>query len=335
MRQRNAPHVKGKCGAQGLEGIDRFGGHQRAFVKVQDGCDAFCSYCIVPHLRNRLWSRPADEIVAEVARLVANGHKEVVLCGVSLGAFARETTDRRKWGPRAPLAELLRRVADVAGLWRVRLSSLHPADVTDELLDVFRERPNVAGHLHLPLQSGSDAILARMSRKYTARGFLDAAARFARAAARPAITTDVIVGFPGESEADFAATLDVARRAGFSKIHIFPFSAREGTPAWEWRNQAPPAAEIKSRCRRLAELEAELAGEFRRGFVGSAQEVLVERPNSKTHPGRARGLTDRYIEVTFDPAGASPRSLAGQIVTVKITAVTPTGLTGRIVGDSE
>jgi len=314
-------------GAAGLEAIERFGGHQRAFVKVQDGCDAFCSYCIVPHVRSRVWSRPIEAIVAEAGGLVAAGHREIVLCGVHLGAFGRDTTVGRKWAGPGPLPELVRRVAETDGLWRLRLSSLHPGDVTAELLDVLVDRPTVAPHLHLPLQSGSDAILKRMGRQHTAKDFLDAVSRFRETVGdAAAVTTDVIVGFPGETDEDFAATMAVAREARFSKIHIFPFSAREGTAAWKWRSEGPPAAIVRRRCDELAELERSLADDFRAAFIGRTVDVLVEQPNAETPAGHAHGLTDRYLDTTF-PTN-EPGSLIGQVATVTITAATPAGLTG-------
>ena len=323
--------VKGNVGAAGLEAIERFGGHQRAFVKVQDGCDAFCAYCIVPHIRSRVWSRPIDETVREVGSLVAAGHREIVLCGVHLGAFGRDTTVRRKWTGPGPLPELVRRVAEVDGLWRLRLSSLHPGDVTDELLDVLADRPAVAGHLHIPLQSGSDAILTRMGRRHSAEDFLNAVERFRAAVGEArtpaAVTTDVIAGFPGETDDDFAATLAVAREARFSKIHIFRFSAREGTAAWKWRREKPPADVIRGRCDELAELERRLADEFRATFVGHTVDVLVEQPNAETPTGHAHGLTDRYLDTTFPTD--EPESLVGRVATVAVTAATPTGLTGE------
>ncbi|MHC4294473.1 MAG: MiaB/RimO family radical SAM methylthiotransferase, partial [Planctomycetota bacterium] len=198
-----------------LSEIDRFEGHQRAFVKVQDGCDAFCSYCIVPYTRPRVWSKEIETIEAESRRLVAAGHREIVLVGVFLGAFGRTTALRRRWAKDEPakLPELLRRIARIEGLWRVRLSSLEAGDLTDELLEVCRREPRVAPHFHLPLQSGSQKILQRMNRQYTLGEYRETIERLRGKLADPAITTDIIVGFPGEEESDFAATLELARFA--------------------------------------------------------------------------------------------------------------------------
>ncbi len=329
IQPRQGSDVKNNIGTALLPPIANFAGRQRAFVKVQDGCDAGCSYCLIPRLRRRVWSRPMEQILTEVRALAANGHKEVVLCGVFLGAYGRATAVRRKWPGPSALPELLARVAAVEGLWRVRLSSLEPGDVSDKLLEVMAESPNVAPHLHLSLQSGSGPVLRRMNRQYGPEEFLAAVGRARRRLDRPAVTTDVIVGFPGEGEDDFAATLSVARRAGFAKIHIFSFSARPDTAAWKWRREAPPPPVVKARCKQLAELERQSAQAFRRQFVGRRVEVLVEQPNSKTPPGHARGLTDRYVEVTFPLAEpALPAELPGQVVPVRIAGLGEHGLVG-------
>ena len=322
------PNVKKNFTGTDLPPIETFTGHQRAFVKVQDGCDAFCTYCIIPRLRSRMRSRPADEILREVAALVANGHREVVLCGIFLGAYGQPTAVRRKWTAPPTLPELLRRVAETPGLWRVRLSSLEPGDVTNELLDVFGNCPTIAPHLHLPLQSGSSRILKRMNRQYDAGQFLNAVRRIRETLTDAAITTDIMVGFPGETQEDFAETLDVARQAGVSKIHVFGFSPRPGTAAWNWRTEAPPPAAIKTRRRQLAELERELAENFRRRFIDRTVEAIVEQPNSKTPPACARGLTDRYIEVAFPANGE--KNLAGRIARLRIKRLSNDGLVGTL-----
>jgi len=328
MRTRRKAAVKGNVpGAAHLPPIRRFAARQRAFVKVQDGCDAFCAYCIVPYTRPRVWSRGAGEIVGECRRLVAAGHREIVLCGVFLGAFGRPTAIRRRWDQTpSALPGLLRRVAALDGLWRVRLSSIDPGDVTDELLDAARELPNVAPHFHLPLQSGSPRILRRMNRRYTVEEYRRTIERVRSVLDRPAITTDVIVGFPGETEDDFAATLEVARFAGFAKIHAFPFSPIEPTAAWTYRDEAPPPDVVKARLAALAELEARLAGQFRRRFIGDVMEGLVERPRDDDADRQA--MTDRYLTVTFPVPG--PDDLTGHIVRLRINGVTPDGLAGTL-----
>jgi threonylcarbamoyladenosine tRNA methylthiotransferase MtaB len=312
--------------AEGLPSLRAFDGHQRAFVKVQDGCDAFCAYCVVPYLRCRVRSRDIEAVVRECRDLVAAGHKEVVLCGVFLGAYGRTTTIRRTWnGQPAGLPDLLRRVAAIEGLWRVRLSSLEPGDLDAELLATLRELPNFAPHLHLPLQSGSAKVLRRMNRQYTLDDFRRAVDLLRATLDRPAITTDIIVGFPGETDEDFARTLDAARCAGFAKIHAFPFSPVEGTAAWTHRREAPPPRVVRERINVLAEVERELAAAYRGQFVGETMEGLVETPARDGAPGEA--MTDRYLSVFFDAGIAGP----GQVGTFRITGTRDNGLAGQLV----
>ncbi len=304
---------------------------QRAFVKVQDGCDAFCAYCIVPYARCRVYSRHHEDVLDECRALLAAGHRELVLCGVFLGAYGRETAVRRRW-PDTPadLPPLVRRVAGLDGLWRVRLSSLEPGDVNEELLDVLADAATAAPHLHLPLQSGSPGILRAMNRQYTASQVLDAVRRVRGALDRPAVTTDVIVGFPGETDADFAATLDVVREAGFAKIHAFPFSAIPPTAAWRRRDEAPPPNVVRRRLAALADLEAELAAVYREQFVGEKMEGLVEGAPGPN--GLRAAMTDRYQTVAFRPPDAGD-DLAGRVVRLRIAGATDAGLAGELVGD--
>ncbi len=368
-------------GAYHLPSIDNFPGHQRAFVKIQDGCDAFCSYCIVCYTRPRVTSRPIDEIRAECAALVEAGHREIVLCGVFLGAFSRDTAIRKRWPADQPsqLPKLLQTIADIPGLWRVRLSSLEPGDLNDELLDVAASHPAVAPHFHLPLQSGSREILKRMNRQYTPDEFRQTVDHLQTRLDRPAITTDIIVGFPGEGESEFAETLTIARHAGFAKIHAFPFSAIEPTAAWRYRQETPPAEVLRERLARLNALEQELAKKYREQFIGFELEGLVE--STIPQPDLRQAMTDRYLTVTFPnpynttrpdansnssdnipmatpqttrcchathhcrpsspqktdviPAKAgnhgvcdTPPDLTGQVVNLKITSATDTGLAG-------
>ena len=316
--------VKRKAdGTRQFGGIKVFPGHQRAFVKIQDGCDAFCSYCVVPYTRPVVWSKTIDQVRAECMDLVDSGHKEIVLAGVFLGALGRRTAIRQRWDKRrSALPGLLSEIAGIEGLWRVRLSSLEPGDVSEELLEVYRSNEKVAPHFHLPLQSGSQRVLQRMRRQYTPREFSRAVDRIRSALDTAAITTDVIVGFPGESDEDFAETLDVARYARFAKIHTFPFSAIEGTAAWEYRRDTPPSPVVKARIGQLGELESQMATEFRKQFIGSRMEALVE--STRPAPGVRQGMTDRYITVRFNP----PKNarLTGKVVALDIDGVWSGGL---------
>jgi len=325
--KRTAAVKRKAAGMSQIGNIRTFPNRQRAFVKVQDGCDAFCSYCVVPYTRPIVRSRTVEEITRECRALVKSGHKEIVISGVFLGAFGRQTTIRRRWTDRtSALPGLLEEIAGIDGLWRVRLSSLEPGDVTGELLDVFTANPKVAPHFHLPLQSGSAAILKRMRRQYTPEEYRHTVRRVRSSLDRPAITTDVIVGFPGESDTDFAETLEIARFAGFAKIHTFPFSAIEGTAAWRYRHEAPPPDVVKERIKRLGELEASLAANYRNCFIGETMEAIVESPRPAA--GVRQAMTDRYITVQFTPP---PRKkMTGKVVALDIQAARPDGLIGRI-----
>ncbi len=348
LKARRIEAISARRDTPGLAEVDGFAGRQRAFVKVQDGCDAFCTYCIVPYVRCRVWSRPIDEIEAECRRLVAAGHREIVLSGVFLGAFGRDTAIRRKWDSTpAKLPELVTRIAAIDGLWRVRLSSLEPGDLTDELLHTCSSTPNIAPHFHLPLQSGSDDVLGGMNRQYRSGEFRDCVDRLRSAMDAPAITTDIIVGFPGETDDDFAETLEMARYAGFAKIHAFPFSAIEPTAAWQRRSESPQAETVRRRIAELSELEAQLAEDYRKRFVGTVMEALVESPRQSDN-GQRVAMTDRYLKAFFTPQKAaftpqkaaftpqkaafaptqSDSDLTGQVISLRIDKVTNHGLDG-------
>src|SRR5262249_34539508 len=212
-------------------GISRFDGHQRAFVKVQDGCLLNCSFCIIPTVRPAGRSRPVEEIVAEVSRLAEAGYQEVVLTGIHLGHYGLDLSRGRPRAGWVRLWHLLARLEDLPGEFRVRLSSLESAEARDDLGRPLADHPAVVPHLHLCLQSGSDRILRAMKRRYTSAGLLERVRRIRAALDRPAFSTDVIVGFPGETDADFEATCRVVREAGVVKVHIFSYKPRGGAPA--------------------------------------------------------------------------------------------------------
>ncbi len=283
-----------------LPPLRSFSDHTRAFLKVQDGCDGHCTYCIVPTTRPHVSSRPTEEILDEARSLVEAGHKEIVLTGVFLGAYGMPTVRRRNWPAQQndKLAYLLDRIARTPGLARIRLSSLEPADVTDSLLDVLANHSNIMPHLHLPLQSGSSRILKRMARQYTAAQFTEQIDRVRSRLDRPAITTDIIVGFPGETDADFEQTIAMARYAGFAKIHVFPFSPRKGTPACSMAGRLDPAV-IRPRTDRLQRLGRKIAARFRDQFVGESCRILVE--NEVPVPA---GRAERYFMVHIENAPA-------------------------------
>ena len=296
--KRELPDLLGRFGVTDVPtGISGFGRRHRAYVKVQDGCMLRCSYCIIPRVRPHLASRPVEHILDEVRRLVDHGYREVVLTGIHLGHYGVE------WNRHAPkdrwirLSHLVRRIAALPGDFRVRLSSIEATEVTRELIDAMAEHPEkIAPHLHISMQSGSDAVLRRMRRRWGAQRFIDRCRLVQERLDRPAITTDIIVGFPGETDADFQATIAVARTVGFSKIHIFPFSPRRGTPAAEMDDHVPRHVQ-QQRSRELAAVEAELREEYYRGLIGARLRVLTE--TRITEPGASRwiGTSCRYATV--------------------------------------
>jgi threonylcarbamoyladenosine tRNA methylthiotransferase MtaB len=276
-----------------LPPLTSFQNQTRAFLKIQDGCDAFCSYCIIPTARPVVRYKKSEEILAEAAALVSAGHKEIVLTGVHIGSYGQTTARRRRWPTEENphLSALLDQVAQIPGLARIRLSSLDPADVTPALLDIFCSHPNLMPHLHLSLQSGSDAILRRMARPYTADAFRAKVALIRSRLDRPAITTDIIVGFPGETDSDFDQTVALAKEVAFAKMHVFVFSARKGTAAARMQPKIP--AEVKkARSRILRDLDLTLQSQFRAQFLGETAQVLIESTN-----GHLSGRAERYFEV--------------------------------------
>jgi threonylcarbamoyladenosine tRNA methylthiotransferase MtaB len=260
----------------------------------------------------------------EAQRLIDRGYREIVLTGIHLGHYGIEWSRGRKKDEWLRLAQLVERVANLDGDFRIRLSSIEATEVTRELINVMARRPDrVCPHLHVSMQSGSDAVLRRMRRRWGSQRFIDRCRLAQRALDRPAITTDIIVGFPGETEEDFQATCDVATEVGFSKIHIFPFSARRGTPAAEMPGQTPP--EVKAeRVKRLALLERELRARYYERLVSSELEALVV---GSTAAGRMAGITCRFAHVEFK---GGPE-LEGQLVPVLVTAAGDERLSGKFI----
>jgi len=305
--------------------IQSFEGHGRAFLKVQDGCDANCSYCIIPRLRTRLRSKPIDVAVAEAAALVRQEYREIVVTGIFLGAYGRPTAVRRRFhrGP-SPLSRLVHALAGVEGLLRLRLSSLEPGDVDDSLLEIMATNPVCVPHLHLPLQSGSERILRLMNRQYRIDSFLRMVERVRTVWDRPAISTDIIVGFPGESDADFEESIRIAEWAEFCQIHAFPFSPREGTPAFRRCSDFVHSWTVHERMRRLTEIARISSERYRRRLLGLTERVIVERDrNNEAGSSNSRrwrhGRIDRYVDVHFE----SMQTLRpGDVAKVRIDHVT-------------
>ena len=275
--KRELPDLLGRFGVVDVpDGISRFGDRHRAYVKVQDGCLLKCSYCIIPKVRPEMASRPLNSIVEEVQRLVDNGYREIVLTGIHLGHYGVDQNWKKPKSEWLRLYTLLRQLTDLPAEFRVRLSSIEATEVTRELLNVMAEFPDrICPHLHVCLQSGSDRILRRMKRRWCSKRFIDRCRLVQETLHKPALTTDVIVGFPGETEADFEDTCEVVRQVGFSKIHMFPFSARRGTPAATMDDQIPKS-EKSSRGRELAELESALRADYFQSLQGESLRVMLE-----------------------------------------------------------
>jgi threonylcarbamoyladenosine tRNA methylthiotransferase MtaB len=290
--------------------ISAFNERTRATVKIQEGCNQFCSYCIIPYARGPMRSRAPESVVAEVTRLAAAGFKEIMLTGIHLGVYGVGLPPET----RTNLAGLIRLLAPIPGLERIRISSIEPLEVTDELLQTMASLPNVCHHLHIPLQSGDADVLRRMNRHYTPEQYLAVTQRAVAALPDIAITTDVIVGFPGETEAEFLSTYAFAGTVGFAKMHIFQYSRRAGTPAADMPNQVSRVVK-EARAKRLAALDDSLVAAFQERFLGQTLPVLVETETSRGHGGTLEGLTSNYIRVVF----RGPEELRNTIQNLKLT----------------
>lgn len=285
--------------------IERFEAHTRAFVKVQDGCNSYCSYCIIPFVRGRSRSREMSAILDEITGLVANGYKEVVLTGINIGDFEPS------------LATLVREVDKIEGLERIRISSIDADEVDDDLLDAVINSKKTCPSMHIVLQSGSNFILKRMRRKYTRQEFIDTCTRLTNAHPDFTFTTDVIVGFPGETEKDFAETLNMIDTIKFAKVHMFPYSVRPGTRAARFTDLIDP--KIIERRRKSVMQQSEKVGFcLREKFVGQEMSVLVENGQ--------KGHTENFLPVEIE--GTPVRS--NEIKRVRLIKNTPSSLIGEI-----
>ncbi len=292
-------------------------GRTRAFLKIQEGCANFCTYCIIPYARGPLRSRPLASIEREAAKFVAAGFREIVLTGIHLGAYGQET------GGAAILTDAVRAVLAVPGVVRLRLGSLESIEVSDALIAVMREDERFCPHLHLPLQAGDDGVLAAMNRHYTTAEYRDLVRDIQDRVPDIAITTDIIVGFPGETDGQFANTLVFAAGMDFARIHVFPYSRRKGTPAASFPDQVSEA-EKKRRAAALQALADRQAAAFHERFLGCELKVLFE----PAADGGIEGLTGNYMRVYAD----GDRSLAREIRPVRLRGLYKDGLWGEIVG---
>lgn len=296
----------------------RAGGRSRGFVKVQDGCQHRCAFCVVPLARGASRSREPGAVLDQVRALADAGYRDVTLTGVDLGHYGRDLD------PPTTLAALVRRVAAVPGLRWLRLSSILPAYFTPELIEVVAGSPVVAPHLHVPLQSGSDRVLRRMRRPYTVAMYRRLAERLAAEIPGLGLGTDVIAGFPGETDADFEATLDLVQSLPFTYLHVFPYSDRKGTEAAQLDGRVPPRV-VAARARALREVARARSLAFRRGLVGTTQEVLVLETRDRATGGLV-GLTGNYVDVVFD----GPDALMRRVVAVQVTGAGADRACGRL-----
>jgi tRNA-2-methylthio-N6-dimethylallyladenosine synthase len=312
--------------AQGYFEFEGFTGHlpakraraHHAWVQISIGCNCVCSYCIVPSTRGREVSRPAEELVAEVQGLATDGVREVTLLGQNVNSYGRDLPRER----RITFAELLARIDAIDGIDRIRYASPHPKDMREDLIRAHAELRALCEHIHLPLQSGSSSVLKRMRRTYTRERYLDRVAMIREHIPDCALTTDIIVGFPGETEADFKQTLEVAEEVGYDGAFTFIYSPRRGTEAATLPDQVPHEIKVE-RMQRLVEVVQRRATERARRFVGRSLEVLVEGP-SRTDPARLRGRS-RHNKVVNFTGLASP----GELVDVEIERATSQTLSGH------
>jgi len=299
-----------------LPPLTSFAGRSRAFVQIQNGCDAFCSYCIIPYARGSSRSADADEVVGQVRVLVAAGYPEVVLTGIHIGGYGLDLT------PSASLLQLVRRIELDCGLRRLRLGSIEPTEISDELIETVATSSVICPHFHIPLQSGDNAVLRRMNRNYDRAYFRDLVARIHRQLPDAAIGLDVITGFPGESEAEFANTFALLADLPLTHLHVFPFSRRPGTPAAAMPDQVP-AAVSKARAARLRDLGELKHQAFAERFCGRTLELVVEKGAAGID---LKGMSRNYLDVAFE----GPADFCGKEVKVVVTGFDGRQLTGRL-----
>jgi threonylcarbamoyladenosine tRNA methylthiotransferase MtaB len=290
-------------------GISYFKGHTRAFLKVQDGCNNFCSYCKVPLVRGLSRSKPLAGIIEEARRLVSSGYREIVLTGICLGSYGKDLR------PEDSLVHVIDALEKIEGLWRIRLSSIEAKDVTDTLIEKMAASKKLCRHMHIPIQSGDDDILRGMRRKYTRQDYIRLISRLKKAVPGIAITTDVLVGFPGEQERHFRNTLDLVEMIIPLRTHIFPFSARRGTQACSLKNLVPPDT-VKDRIMRVQKAADQCTMKFQKRFLRKTLPVLIESP-AKGSPGYWDGYTDNYIKVRC----RSSKSLKNRLIPLHLAKV--------------
>ncbi|PAB58936.1 tRNA (N(6)-L-threonylcarbamoyladenosine(37)-C(2))-methylthiotransferase MtaB [Anaeromicrobium sediminis] len=288
--------------------IDNIKGKTRAFLKIQEGCNQYCSYCIIPYARGPIRSRKLDDIIKEVKRLVENGFKEVVLTGIHVASYGKDLD-------KGTLLDVIKEVNKIEGLKRIRLSSIEPTIMTEKFVKTLSELDKVCDHFHLSLQSGCDETLKRMNRKYTTKEYMEVVGRIKHYMPEGSITTDIIVGFPGETDEEFEKTMEFVKDIKFSQIHVFKYSPRKGTPAAEFENQVDGIVKNK-RSEELISVAEKFAKEYNKKFIGQNKRVLFETKSAEQE-GYYEGLTENYIKVL----GKSDKDISGKILNAKLEKI--------------
>jgi len=289
--------------------VTKFGDKTRAFVKIQDGCDNFCTYCIIPYVRGSVRSKDFNEAVDEIKNLVAMGHQEIVFTGIDTGSYGKNKD--------YTLVDLIREISKIKELKRIRVSSIEITSITEEFIEELKNNSKVCGHLHVSLQSGSKRILKLMNRKYTKEDYLAKIQKIRKARPSINLTTDVIVGFPGETEEDFLECVDFCKKCEFSKIHVFPYSKREGTAAAKMDNQLDNSIK-KERARRLIKIDEELQLNYNKKFLNEQVNVLIEEVKDK----KSIGHTENYLKVIINEPLLENKCYDVLITDVKVESVT-------------
>ncbi len=284
-------------------GITSCSENVRAYLKIQDGCNNFCSYCLIPLLRGNSRSRNSEEVIKEANYLVESGYQEIVVSGIDIGSYGLDNND-------ISFSELIEKLLDIKGLKRLRISSLEASQVDDKLLNLYKTRTNLVSHLHIPLQSGSASVLQRMNRKYDKDSFLSKIKKLKQSRPDIALTTDVIVGFPGETSDEFNETVSFVKECGFNMLHVFPYSSRKNTKASREKDQVSPEVK-KERVHVLLELSNELWNDYCKKFIGKEIELLVERYDKKNNI--YVGHTGNYIEYGVK----SNKNIIGEFINTK------------------
>lgn len=285
----------------------------RAFIKIQDGCNRFCSYCIIPYVRGRVRSRDEQDILTEISLLAAKGYKEYVLTGIHISSYGTDRISEERTGSNLPLAELITKVGRITGVERIRVGSLEPRIITEEFVQAIVKVEQFCPHFHLSLQSGSNTVLERMNRKYSAEEYYDKVLLLQRYFEHPAFTTDIIVGFPGETQAEFTETMSFVKKIGFSHIHVFKYSKREGTKAAVMPGQVPE--DIKhNRSKLLILASEEMSREYKALFMGKIEKILVEEEMLINGILYQTGHSERYLKLAFEGS----EDLTNQVIPTRV-----------------